>query len=223
MDAHAQVDTETSIDSERLRFLTENFASLQGLNQVVLGVVFLLQPMEEALRVYCKNWPIPWLLTSVIGATCIAAFRWVPNYYQRRFGWVEQRGPSNRQVAIFLLALVVLFVLGHRIELIISQIAQSFRFYRGSGLLLFWIAFLCTDFLRRPRRIHKHRVYLLASVILACCVVVFYPLWNPDAPHVQLSQFVNSSAFGISLVILGVYDHLTLVRLLPPIPESDNE
>lgn len=225
MDARAHVDTETSVDPVRLRFLTENFASLQGLNQVVLGVVFLLQPMEEALHVYCKSWPIPWWLTSdILVAVCIAAFRWVPNYYQRRFGCVEQRSPSNRQVVIFLLALIVLFVFKHRIDLMISAIAQRFRFHRGSGLLLFWIAILCTDFLRRPRQVDKHRVYFLACVILACFVVVLYPLWNPHGPHVQLWQFVNSCAFGISLVVLGVFDHLTLVRLLPqPIPDSDNE
>ena len=51
----ARTDAEVALDPHRLRYLTENFTGLQGLNFVLLGAFFLLSAMEE---VYGASWPI---------------------------------------------------------------------------------------------------------------------------------------------------------------------
>jgi hypothetical protein len=99
-------DSEAALDLRRLRHLTENFGGLQGLNFAFIGALFLLTAMEE---VYGASWPLRGGWQWVIWAAVIGAMWYTPRYYLQRFGYVEPRNPSNKQVAIFVLVLLIFF------------------------------------------------------------------------------------------------------------------
>ena len=65
----------------------------------------------------------------------------------------------------------------------------------------------------RARRFYK--MYFLASGALAWAFAAFYPMWHPDATHPALCKFLNEGWMGLSFIAWGLYDHLTLVRLMP--------
>jgi hypothetical protein len=82
---------------ERLRYVTENFQLLQGFTWAAFGGGLFLLSLEDAPGI-----ELPWwlrLLCIVLGfGLGVAAFRYIPGYYVRRFGSVDRRaGPPRRQ------------------------------------------------------------------------------------------------------------------------------
>jgi hypothetical protein len=59
-------------------------------------------------------------------------------------------------------------------------------------------------------------------VLFAACilllwtgVLVFLPLREPKVTQQTLWRILNAGWLGVSMVLLGVYNHLTLVHFLP--------
>jgi hypothetical protein len=80
---------------------------------------------------------------------------------------------------------------------------------------LSWSLYLCASFRRNPQREDFYKMYFLASGALAWAFAAFYPMWHPDATHPALCKFLNEGWMGLSFIAWGLYDHLTLVRLMP--------
>jgi len=75
MDVSARTGVGATVDPQRLRYLTKNFTALQGLNSVVIGVVFLLPPIGD---VY--SWPIHRWFSLIALAAVVAVARYIPRY-----------------------------------------------------------------------------------------------------------------------------------------------
>jgi ATP/ADP translocase len=157
-----------------------------------------------------------------------AAVWYVPRYYRSRFGSVEPLSPSNRNAVIFLLVLLALGLFGGPLaryldSVLVPQASNEIHSmisdpdHRTNLLpVVFWIVLLCARLFRRSR----FASYLDVSFDLACLLfwafaLVFYPLRHPDVTRLTFWKVLNVGWFGISMIMAGLYDHLTLVELVP--------
>jgi hypothetical protein len=230
MKAHATVGN-AEPNYARWRFVTENFQSLQGLTWVAFGTAFFLSSIEDAV-----SQPLPlWLLLLAL-ALVFAAVGYVPKYYQDRFGSVEPRSPTNKQAVIFLLVLLVLGLfgrpLGRYLDSVIPQASNQIHLmisdpdHRATLLpLIFWTVVLCARVFRRSRFASRLDVpFDLTCLLFWFFALVFYPLRHPNVTNLTFWKVLNAGWFGISIIVTGLFDRLTLVALLPSrIRERDNE
>ena len=80
--------------------------------------------------------------------------------------------------------------------------------------VLLWIVSLSTSLLKRSLRIIE-RVYFLCLGTIVFAAITLYPFWHPEATKALLWRTLNAGSFGFSLIALGLYDHISLVRMLP--------
>jgi hypothetical protein len=230
MKGHATVGS-AEPNYARLRYVTENFRSLQGLTWVALGSAFFLSSIEDVVGEALPFWLV--LLAMVL---IFPAVRYVPKYYQSRFGSVEPRSPSNKHAVIFLLVLLALGLfgrpLGRYLDSVIPQASNQIHLmisdpdHRTNLLpVIFWTVLLCARVLRRSPSASRLDVpFDLACLLLWAFALVFYPLRHPDVARLMFWKVLNAGWFGISMIVAGLYDHLTMVELLPRrVREGDNE
>ena len=225
MTSRAAGNAEATFGAERLRYVTRRFQALQGLTWVALGAMMLLIRLED---LHGDGWSdLAWLLFWLTFATTV---HYIPNYYRRRFGSVEPLGPSNKQAAVFVLVMLVLLLFGRPIgryadsivahlQSMISEPAHPATIFPA----LFWFALWCTSLRWHPQQEDRYRMYFLSLGIFAWTFVAIYPLWHPSVTNTALWRTLNAGWLGISLIAVGIYDHMTLVRLLPNRVEDDHE
>jgi hypothetical protein len=215
---------EDHTNCERLRYVAENFESLQGLKSVLIGGGFVLIELPGVVR--------PWwleLLFSLLGlGLMLAAFRYIPKYYERRFGSVESRVvPMKPIAAILFLVFVVMAILwpvlaryANPVFAEVSKVAHrmiSDRDHRANLLpVLVSFALLCAPVINRSHFGRRRMVVFGACLLLFWTgVSAFLPLRYPEVTQLMLWRILNAAWLGVSLMLLGLYQHLTLVHLLP--------
>ncbi len=162
----------------------------------------------------------------------IVAVRYLQRYYRRRFGWVEPRNPTNKQAVIFALVMLVLIIFGRDIEH--SSATASFVQYLQSmfhpahqvSLIapVVSMLFLGVSLRRHPQREERYRTDFLLLGTIAWSLVALSPLWWPEVTRLMFWKFLSEEWLGVSLIAVGLYDHMTLVRLLPQrIPQDASE
>lgn len=217
---------DAAITVERLKYVTEHFGALQGLRSVLVGAFLLLLPIED---LYWGSWPLRgWLFLFVLAAL-LATACYVPQYYRRRFGWVESRGSTNWQSVVFLSLCFLLLLfgrpLGRYADSIIGHVQSTIRYpaFPFTFPVLFWFALLCTNVRRHPQQEDRYRIYFFSLGTLCWALVALYALRRPDIMLIMFWKTLNACWIGISLIAIGLHDHMTLVRLLPKrTPEADN-
>jgi len=98
---------EGPVDHERLKYVTRALGSPQGLYSVLMGAFFLLNELGDIWK-GPRGWLAALAMLAGIWILLAAYTRWIPRYYQRRFGHVELQQPSAKQLAIFLSVIVIL-------------------------------------------------------------------------------------------------------------------
>jgi len=240
MEACASADAGSALNAERLKYVTEHFHQLQGLTWVALGAALLFQQ-----SVLGDLLPFPRGLTDLIflalSLACYTAlFRYAPRYYRGRFGWIEPRygRPDYKRLRflfkrrvfflklfaffllVFLSVLLVLRLLGRPVGHYADSIIGDFHSMIPAHPVKFspalcWSVCLCACFRTNPQKEDLYRTYFLASGALAWAFVALYPIWHPEAMHPTLWKFLNSGWIGLSLIAWGLYNYMTLVRLMP--------
>lgn len=216
---------------ERLKYVTQNFQSLQGLTWVAFGGFFALSDTENIPGVV-----FPWwlkLLMKVLGlGLALAAVRYIPKYYERRFGSVEWRvGPPNAKLPIFALALVAVFLVilffgpavGRYLDSVIPEISNvahrmisdpDHRANLGPALCL--VVLLWPGISGKTSGLQRRRtVFYCACLLFWVGVLTFFPLRHPEVTQQTFWRILNACWFGISFMLWGIYDHFMLVHLLP--------
>jgi len=221
---------EARANKERLRYVTENFESLQGLKSVGTWSFLFLLEIEHVPGVVLPWWV--WLLSFGL---FFAAFRYVPKYYERRFGSVESRvAPIHPFVAILVLIFVVMLflwpVLARYANPVVAEVGNmahevsnvahrviSDPDHRANLLpVLYWLALLCGGISTRQRFVRLRMVLFFACFLLLwTSVLAFLPLRHPEVTQQTLWRILNAGWFGISMILIGLYEHLTLVHFLP--------
>ena len=235
MEARANVGP--ALNAEKLRYVTEHFHQLQGLTLVVSGAFILLPTMNDLVwdRLPVRGWVLT-LIRAALIAAYVVAFRYflniweyIPEYYRRRYGLVEPRKAGKWSktesvgclfgILLFLLSFLMYVFFGRQIGRYADSIladVQSMIPHPVTFLpVTMWFLYMCASFPRNPHQEDFYKMYFLASGMLAWAFATLYPMWHPDAMHPTLWKFLNDSWMGLSLIAWGLYDHLTLVRLMP--------
>ena len=220
------------VDQTRLRYVTEHFHRLQGLTSVALGAMFLLLRLVQLDAYSLPSWFV-WLVAGSLGLAQL----FLPRYYQWRFGQVEAKSPTNRQVLIaFLIFLVLIFfgrpvqafmgwtatTVGNHIHLVISDPAHRVNLYP----LFFGSLALCASLARRPQRIDCRTAYFLSAGLLVWAVAALYQIGHPDIARLMIWRALTTGWgwYGITFMAWGLYNHITLALLLPKrVGEDEHE
>ena len=225
---NSRVELGLLIDQDRLRYATRTLGAQQGLYLIVFGAGLLPIELREVLPPIAREWS----LLKALAYFVACAFVWttytrlIPRYYQRRFGHVELKEPSAKGFAVFLLAVFVLFFFGQalarRLDPMISDVVARVHVAisdpdRHVDLWppVFWTGLLLTGLRRHLAKIELRRLSFLIVGIILFTSVAFYPMWHPEARQLGIWRVLNAGWMGISLMVLGLYDHITLLLLLP--------
>jgi hypothetical protein len=216
-----------TIDPQRLKFVTENLASLQGLNTVAMGAGFFLFSVRDI-------WKIPWwaeLLSETLQLLLfvVVARGVVTKYYERRFGRVEPKAKSltTRREAIGCLIFILLFaaalIWGRQLEAWVDTILIG----DPSGqtrlvALLLWFMWLSKS-LRKDSRIDPRGPFFYFVGLVVSVAVAFYPKWHPGVTQFLLWRTLNVGSLWLTLTALGLRDHFVLVRALPKNGSDDED
>lgn len=224
---------------ERLRYVTENFQSLQGLTWVAFGGFLALSTTDDIPGVLFPWW-LKLLLRLLSLGSVLAFVRYIPKYYERRFGSVEWRfGPSSAKVPIYALAFVVIFLIilfvgpagGRYLDLVVAELSNvahrmisdpDHRANLGPALFLFAFLFPSSRWASRLERLRT--IFYCACLLFWLGVLTFLPLRLPEVTQQTLWRTLNACWFGITFMLWGLYDHFMLVHLLPAGGQTkDNE
>lgn len=196
-------------DPERLKFITEHFSALQGLNFVAVGTVFFLLSVRNI-------WDVPWWADLVAFGFLIFSIRRLPKYYERRFGRVEPKGPTNLQALLFIGFIFAALIWGRYFELILSTFENWIhqRIPDGVMPLGLWVLGLSTSLGKRLYFDPQGPYFFFFGVVVAS-IVAFCPLWYPSANQVMLWRILDAGGLGLSMIAWGLHNHFLLVRLFP--------
>jgi hypothetical protein len=228
------------VDHERLRYVTKLLGSPPALNMALLGTLLFFG------NVIALGWPSGWwtlleaLAIVVFGRTYLPAYeRWIPEYYQKRFGSVQAaRKPWSKWDALFFLAfllafLVLLFVgepsthylgpvassfLGH-LHTMISDPARQINLFPS----VFWVLLFCGSLRWHMSSVERQKLYFILFGMIGFASIVCYAMRHPDAKQLVLWKILNAGGFGLSFIALGLYDHIVLVRALPKTVREGND
>lgn len=210
MDMQAEAVGGPMLDPERLRYVTQNFESLKGLYWVLIGGLFFLAQLD------LFRW-----IQLLVYLLFFAAFRYVRKYYEQRFGWIEPRPQSNRSAIVFGVIIVLMLFGGFfegiaavafasdSLHLLISDPAHRVDLFN-----LVWV-FVATLF--RPGRMwnSSKAMFVCAGLLIWYVFFVYCPYQYPNVTHFTTWKMLNSGWYSISFMAVGLWNHITLVRLLP--------
>lgn len=224
-----------NLDPERLRHITRLFCGLQfgGLTLVAFGTCFFAVEMIA----FFSSPLIRALLVLFAFVTWLAGQRYVPKYYERRFGQVESPEMSLPGFVILMLGLVVLMfaesVFGIRIDGFLNSLNNQLHTVISDpehrvkvGPTLFWAFLLISDLMgfgwgARRRGNPWLWIEIVALPFWSC--VFFLPLHHPAVMQSLVWRIVTTAWLGISFMVIGLYEHLTFVSVLPKKTQENND
>jgi len=197
-----------NVEPERLRYLTQGLLDLRsggGLTWAALGLLLFAMEVEDVL----PHRYIGFFLWVVGGLSWYLAVKYIPKYYERRFGHVEPPKSSMNPreavtfliiVTLFLLFIVYLFIapfiglatgrsldilfgrLGDQAHVLIHDPAHLVRW----GPILYFAFLLICGFQWTGK--NKDRAFLLIMSLESLFWIAFflYPLSNPAVCQVLL-------------------------------------
>lgn len=234
--SHAHTNGEAPVDRERLTYVTRLLGAQQGLRSILLGTLLF---WAGANTIWHWHWASGWVggITSLAGIVVFARAwqRWIPRYYEKRFGHVERPEMSGKHFGIFLLVLLGLAVFGQpianyfepwvstflgNVHLLISDPANQVNLSAPS----LWIAMFASSLLWPPKGVGRRRLCFEFASLVGFASIALFPTWHPNAEKLGLWKVLNAGGFGLSLIAMGLYDHMVLVLALPKrVAEGDDE
>jgi len=192
-------------DLKRVQYITANYASLQGLKMVPLGLWLCL----GAARSF--GW-LPWY-TPILSllALCLACTLWllISFWYTRAFGRVRSTTQRARQVLWTGIMIVIVsfpwLLISGFVDAALQPPVGVVGLTAAALLVLWWSV----------GRLQKH--YVVVAVLIA--IVSLLPLLGIISKD-KLFGGLLSATFGTLLIISGVLDHLQLVRNLGASPKE---
>lgn len=215
----AGVAEDVGSESERLKFVTQHFSALQGLNFAAVGTMFFLSSVWEI-------WQVPWWADILAFGLLIVLVRRLPSYYEHRFGRVEPKHPTNLQAIVFVAIIIVCLIWGRHLELVLSKLEnwvhQTIPAATGISPLVLWMFGFLNSLGRRSRFDPQGPYFFFFGMVLTS-IVAFVPLWYPVTKQLILSKVLDAGWIGLTLIAWGLHDHFLLIRLLPNQGSDDDE
>lgn len=207
-----------ALDLWRLRYLAENFQALRGLDSVAVGIGFALYQMAQ---VYWRG--SHWGILSMIPLMLVlpVVFVYVPRYYARRFGYFQPRPSyppwSNKQILTFICACIFGFILLQVSAELFQSLVPGAAGIDPNGIAIALVFLFVGSFL--PRR--RMCAFVFAGAVVGVALVPFLYELNPNQLFVW--RLFDASCFGLCIALLGLWNHVALVRLFPKRKEAAND
>ena len=209
------------LESQRLRYVTENFKSLQGLRLVAIGLLFWFPSVAEDLP--------RWLFYISCLATFIVLSQ-IQKYYEERFGSVESKPKQLSTIGVIVSFLATIGFLAsfaeynhiqpiiHRIHIAIGDPNSKVDLLPlVACILVLWGRF------RRSLWLWRSDLIFLTLSVLFYTSVVFAPLTHPHIADIAPWKFVVKYWASVLFITTGIYDHCLLVRFFPRRPVESQE
>jgi hypothetical protein len=195
------------MEHQKIRFVTANYAQLQGLRLIPIGLFLMLtafdvlgvfdrqgQSAADRAQALTRMGLLAWL---AIGAALAA-----PLYYRYRYGAVE--GFDRRRRDRWITAAVFGFF-------VLSRVDRNLDWPVSLSLMLVSVSLFVTAL--NEHWVRPYYPVLAAMWLLAAC----WPMLGGSPPGARLAL---CGLGGLTLVVIGIGDHLLLSRTLatPPSP-----
>jgi hypothetical protein len=151
-----------------------------------------------------------------------ASVKYAPRYYRWRFGFIEERvAPPDWSLKSVLGILVWVWVFS------VAVVGGGFSHLEPKGIdlepLILLTALLVYMSLSRPTLMSVRLPYLIPA-LLAVAGVTLFPLWY-IADHSQLVLWsgLNRGLIPFFIFVMGLGDHIMLLRLMPKRVALDEE
>jgi hypothetical protein len=195
--------------ANRILFLTENFSSLQGLKTIpiglaVIGIAWLESQPEEAGT--GRDIGLPLLL--LVGG--LLAYEIIDRLYRSKFGQIR-RGFTQRlpEILMGLLTAIASYA-AYWLDEAVDSI--------GSPLGVTVALLLGLEYLRTSRRVQGRYNGYVALFAITLLVLSILPALGVKqwwlAVGFQSQTLAILAALGLMIVLMGIWSHLTLLRLL---------
>jgi len=206
---------------ERLRYISAIFEAREcGLGFAALGLGVAVNQMISTYW-HGSRWSGLGLLPL---AGAFLAWRiYIPRYYASRFGWVQNKLPvrPSRDIGlvIFLGLLCTSFFLA---DLVHSLVKVPINFWTLMQSTLFLSAILSIAFTARGRAMPA-RLTIWAVLASTQGLFAALPLWIPLNPsQFVLWEMLNAGSCGIFITVMGLSNHIAMVRQLPKSIHEDD-
>lgn len=209
----------------RIQFVTTYYDWIQGLRFVPMGLMAVGLAVWMAVTgapPRLREHPVLMVLAVGVGAGLYTA---LGRYYRRKFGDVRATAATRKRLAWVLgLSMVIGLLVGVASGLV-RRFEGSALVTPMTGLVLFGLSLVF--FWSWTGRVAHH--YLgMAAVVVAIGVLHALGLSPVCAllPAVAAERCIEVTLFGtvgMTITVMGVMDHLLLVRLLGAPPESDSD
>jgi hypothetical protein len=213
------------LDPDRIKYVTQSFAWPRGLYFVACSGWFAAYRFGRA---YWKDsegswWEALWDLAS-IAVPFFLSIIWIPRYYTRRFGVFRPKPApmpnpwTKKQRLFFFLILGGYYLLGYTLDHLTRSLIYPFALL--SPFLL--LAVVLIDPWRKLRSMAEMVLVSVSAIVLA--LVALLPLWVPDTvqAHALWKALYAAAPAAIGGLAFGLYDHITLTRLIPKLPAEDD-
>lgn len=194
----------SAAELRRLRDVTGNYSQLQGLRLIPVGLVFV----ANALFWRGSMEPRVFALTF---AAALLLYAWIGQYYKRAFGRVRRLMRHHARDGLAVALFVVLVFAGAWAE-------RRYNLpFSSSGLAVAGL-FLYLYFSSGSRR--RHYLWVAAGFAL----LSFLPLLGviSSGDFFGRGTILGNLALGVAYILVGIFDHLYLVKSFKPVPaESD--
>lgn len=168
-------------------------------------------------------------------AIFLAAYRrWIPAYYRERFGSVHAKELSAKQFVILQSVLIALLFFGQSVARYADPLLSSFLGHlhvaigdSGRQIDLWpsflWVAFFSSCLRWQQRSIERRSFFFPLGGLVCFVSLITLAIWHPEVKQFGWWKVLNVSGVSLSLIAIGLYDHFTLLRLLPKRVADDDE
>lgn len=204
-------------DLERVRYVTENYERLQGLKMMPVGVLMLALAVFALLRI---DWPgmtseeegalfgVLLIFGGIFGCLAASLASWViSGRYEQRYG-KARRSPISRWAGVLIVLGAVSFYVAHTIDIVLMTPMYLPYLVVGVAGIVFWWP---------ERRFRIHYLFVAVTFLL----VGFLPLAGV-LPGNYFGEALGLLFLhlGISVIVIGLLDHLLLIHTLKTVPED---
>jgi hypothetical protein len=198
----------TEID--RIRFITTNYGSLQGLKLVSLGFLVLFTALWTNRQTGSStNFLAAILAAILLIAAATLSYVLTERYYHRIFGRVEQKREELRTDVLISILGGVIGLMGFLIDRAVQNPISVFGLIFMFGLLIAYVIMI--------RRAGVRSLLIFPSLVVLIVLVgltALFPLVGRDtwqAMGFQSWYFAYFAVIGILFVIFGLIIHFQLV------------
>jgi hypothetical protein len=200
-------------DTQQTKWITKNFENLKGLINIPIALYFIFLAIWNASKAGItptgKDIGIPLIMIFL----AILAMAWVSQYYSKKMGTVKT--VTNTKIFGLFIVLFMLIILVDYLDLLINNQLNN----PVSVTSLAFAVFFAFPYFRRGQM-----VYLIFSILfILLAITPTFGLLPYESLFDNLYGVWGYLLVGITMLVGGLFDHLTLKKQLLSLAGKNNE